>query len=389
MGTRGPFAVVVGAALLAVAGTWHTLSQDFGVALLAAGGLAVLQAAPLVTALRWPWASWVGSVIALLVATVVVRRAGPIEGLWPDPNLYVHLGVMFLASLRLRTFGWLAMWAVLVGAAVAMSLVGTSTDGSPGLAETIGLATVTVVVAGALARAQQARDDAVVRLVERDRSIEAERVRAALLEERARIARELHDVVAHHMSVVAVQAEAAPLRMVDPPPAATTAFAVIRDHAVEGLTELRRVVGLLRAADDGGTTPQPGLAHLTDLAATVRATGMPVDLVVQGRPRPLTPGLELSVYRIVQESLNNAMRHAPGSSVEVELCYRDDELEATVRNSPSEGPGSGSGLAPAGHGVLGMRERAAMLDGRLDVGASPDGGYRVTAVLPTDDPGGS
>ena len=190
-------------------------------------------------------------------------------------------------------------------------------------------------------------------------------------------------MVAHHLSVIAIQAEAAPYRVPDAPEALTGSFATIRANAVEGLGELRRVLGLLRDDHDHEDGPQPTLDRLADLVANGRDAGLTVTASVDGDRRPLPAGVELSAYRIVQEALSNAMRHAPGAEVTVEVAYRSAELELRVVNGPGRGPSAAP--AGAGHGVTGMRERAAMLGGRLTAAPGPDGGWTVAAVLPVEE----
>ncbi|MHC0429404.1 sensor histidine kinase [Streptomyces sp. O3] len=209
----------------------------------------------------------------------------------------------------------------------------------------------------------------------------AERSQRTLLEERTTIARELHDVVAHHMSVVAVQAEAAPYRVENPPPELERAFATIRENAVAALTELRRVLGVVRAADyEAPDAPQPTLANLDGLLTGVRDAGLRVEKTVTGAVRELPQGVELSAYRIVQEALSNALRHAPGASAAVEISYVLGGLGLRVVNGPSTGlvkPSPG-----AGHGITGMRERVTMLNGEMTAGPTDDGGYEVAVFLP-------
>jgi signal transduction histidine kinase len=223
-------------------------------------------------------------------------------------------------------------------------------------------------------------------LEEQERRHSGER---ALLEERQRIARELHDVVAHHMSVIAIQAEAAPYKTADPPPELVESFGEIRASALAGLGELRRVLGVLRTGV-AGTTPQPGLADLDALVDSARSGGVSVTVSCTGEPVELPEGVDLSAYRIVQEALSNAMRHAPGSQVRVSVAYFGDRLELAVRNDAvaSVLVGSGARDAGGGHGLVGMRERAAMLGGSLEAGATEDGGFVVSAVLPVGPPSG-
>jgi signal transduction histidine kinase len=212
----------------------------------------------------------------------------------------------------------------------------------------------------------------------------------AVLTERQRIARELHDVVAHHMSMIAIQAEAAPYTVPEIPDRIRDDLAEIRATALAALTELRRILGVLRSEDaEGDTAPQPGLDRLDELVAGARGTGLAVETVVTGEPRPLPPGVGLSAYRIVQEALSNAMRHAPGSHVRIEIGHGHTELNLRVVNGPP--PTSMSGGAPhstvpgTGHGLIGMRERVAMLGGELTAKPTPGGGFAVTAMLPLQD----
>ncbi|MEV6954916.1 sensor histidine kinase [Streptomyces sp. NPDC051183] len=221
-------------------------------------------------------------------------------------------------------------------------------------------------------------------LVEQETLTEEERARRTLLEERSRIARELHDVVAHHMSVISIQAQVAPHLVENPSEELKENLAGIRENALEALTELRRVLGVLRSEDPDDPAdphhPQPTLAELNGLVDNVRGAGLDVTTEIAGIRRPLTPGVELTAYRIVQEALSNCLRHAPGSRVEVGIAYGPRELHLCVANSAPTRPAPPS--HGAGHGLLGMRERAGMLGGELAAGPRPDGGYEVSAVLP-------
>jgi signal transduction histidine kinase len=205
------------------------------------------------------------------------------------------------------------------------------------------------------------------------------------LEERARIARELHDIVAHHMSVIAVRAETAPFRIPELPEAVKDDMAETSAIAREALTEMRRLLGVLRGADVGAEhAPQPGLDRLEGLVTAVRGAGLAVDLRITDGQRPLPAGVELSAYRILQEALSNALRHAPGAHATAEVAYEPKRLRLRVHNDPSPLRGERPPPARPGHGILGMRERAAMLGGALTAGPTPDGGYLVEAVLPLD-----
>ncbi len=202
--------------------------------------------------------------------------------------------------------------------------------------------------------------------------------------ERARIARELHDVVAHHISMVVVQAETARLTTPGMPAAGAQRLSAIGDTARDALTEMRRLLGVLREdaqTDAASRQPQPGLRQLNELLDEARdASGTGTRLILRGTPTALDPGVELAAYRIVQEALTNARRHAPGAAVDVELHYADDALRLVIRDN---GPGPPAGPPPAGHGLLGMRERAAAVGGELRTGAAASGGFLVRASLPT------
>jgi signal transduction histidine kinase len=202
--------------------------------------------------------------------------------------------------------------------------------------------------------------------------------------ERARIARELHDVVAHHITMIALQAEAARLATPGLPPDGARRLTAIGDTARTALTEMRRLLGVLREdveAEPVPLRPQPGLRQLHSLLDEVRdaAAGSGVRLIVSGAVELLDPGIELTAYRIVQEALTNVRRHAPGASVDVELHYSGDDLVVRVYDN---GPGSGEGDGGSGHGIAGMRERAAMVGGRVKAGGAPGAGFLVEAVLP-------
>jgi signal transduction histidine kinase len=211
----------------------------------------------------------------------------------------------------------------------------------------------------------------------------AERTMSAVLEERTRIARELHDIVAHSMSVMVVQAGAAEQVVTDDPGQAREALRQIRRTGTGALAEMRRLVGVLRDPDESGLlAPQPGLAGLEALVEDARSAGLPISLAVSGAPRELPAGLDLAAYRIVQEALTNVRRHAPSATtVTVDLHFGDDDLRIEVRD---DGPGAGS--TEGGHGLIGMRERVQLYGGRLRAAALPGRGFQVSADLPLASP---
>ena len=203
--------------------------------------------------------------------------------------------------------------------------------------------------------------------------------------ERAAIARELHDVVAHHISMIAVQAETARVSTPGMPAAGAQRLSAIGDTARAALTEMRRLLGVLRedaGADGPQLQPQPGLEQLNELLDAARdASVSGARLILSGAPVSLDPGVELAAYRIVQEALTNARRHAPGAGVDVELHYGDRTLSLRIRDT---GPGPSEPARPGGHGLSGMRERAAAVGGELWTGPAAGGGFLVEATLPVD-----
>jgi signal transduction histidine kinase len=333
--------------------------------------------APLVIRTFLPLTAWVTSALAMAWASSAI----PPNTLSTAP--YIPAGVLvyglcvYAVAIRCKT------WVVATAGVVTM-LGGLLVNRPTALGAV--LVAAVPISAGIIVRSRRA---ARVQLQVQVRRYEGER---ALLEERQRIARELHDVVAHHMSVIAIQAEAAPYKTADPPSELVESFAEIRSSALSGLSELRRVLGVLRS-DKPEIAPQPGLDDLASLLESARNGGVIVASSITGTPRPLADGLNLSAYRIVQEALSNAMRHAPGSSVQVNLYYGAAALVIEVRNDgcPAEalmtqgrreghGPGDGGG-----HGIIGMQERAAMLGGHLQAGPTGNGEFLVTAAFPLGD----
>ena len=212
--------------------------------------------------------------------------------------------------------------------------------------------------------------------VERDRDADARR---AVAEERARIARELHDVIAHSVSVMVVQAGAGERILEEDPRAASEAFRSIRETGGQTLIEMRRLLGLLRHEEHAlSLAPQPSIARLGALVHDVCATGLPTSLSIEGEQKPLAPGIELSAYRIVQEALTNVRKHAIANEAEVIVSYGNDDVTIEVLDDGTGGEQPNG----SGHGLIGMRERAALYGGTIVAGVRPEGGFRVRAVLP-------
>ncbi|MEW2127347.1 histidine kinase [Streptomyces sp. NPDC007259] len=366
-----PHAAVLGAALITfMAG--FTETGNAGVLL--SGLLPAICVA--MTLIRPVGAFWMA--MALMPVSAVVSGEGP----WGATTFFSHLVVLFVVAARTRprTAAW--MWALTLLLGLVVEGVVTGGDGgSSTAAMAVASAFALLVVSLVQVRREAQREVTVQRTV-----TAVERDRRTLLEERTTIARELHDVVAHHMSVVAIQAEAAPYRVENPPPELEQAFVTIRENAVAALTELRRVLGVVRADDyEAPDAPQPTLADLDRLLANVGEAGLVTEKAVTGAVRELPQGVELSAYRIIQEALSNSLRHAPGAPARVEIGYVLGGLGLRVVNGPATGPVKPS--PGAGHGITGMRERVAMLNGEMTAEATAEGGYEVTAFIPAQPTG--
>ena len=358
---------VIGAALVGAQGDEPNLT-------IAGGAVLALQCAPLIFRRRSPAA-------VLAVAGVATAWYGLTD--WPDPLL--QLGVFVaLATVVERCSRRTAviLWTVsAVAATVAVIATGDSD------AVDVWVVVVTLVVAPLLGAYQRTRNAYLHQLEEAaQRAVEehGREVRAAQLAERAHLARELHDAVAHHVSVIVVQAEAGASSALAKSNDAVTAnsFDAIADTGRTALNELRVLLGVLRTEDGPApTTPQPGIDRIDDLVRRVRETGMLVDLHIEGSPRPLPPAVDLSAYRIVQEGLTNVLKHSDASRAEVTVRFDPDILELAVRDYGHARQRS----APSGHGLDGLRERVTLLHGTLTAGQRPAGGFELAVSLPVKD----
>jgi signal transduction histidine kinase len=270
-----------------------------------------------------------------------------------------------------------------IGIAVLVATAGALFDGRLPTVASFGAAgwVAMPVIVGEVARSRRARVAAI-----QERALEAERTREQEAqrradEERLRIARELHDVLAHSISMINVQAGVAAHLLDSDTEQARTALIAIKAASKDALRELRATLGVLRSVDESAPlTPAPGLARLEELVAGATGAGLVVEVTVEGEPRPLPAGTDLAAYRIVQEALTNVLRHAGPASAAVRVVWGPSELEVEVTDDGS-GPAPGTPLE-GGNGLTGMRERAAAAGGRLEAGPGPDGGFRVRAVLP-------
>ena len=337
--------VVAAAGLFAVSAAVAAPTEPGAYVLLAA------HTAPVAFRRRVP----VTAVAVSLLAALAYAAAGYPEALTPATALTVYFAATSVAS---RPAWWLLGGAVVVSA-ITTTLGPGATDPS---------APLLVAAAWQLGRSVRA-----------SRELTAQLARHAVTEERLRIARELHDIVAHSMSVVAVQAGSGRLVAEEDPAAARRALETIEDTTRGALREMRRMLGVLRDDDGADLAPAPGLADLDALAAELGNAGVPVDVRVEGEPRPLPPGVDLSAYRIVQEALTNVLKHAVPARATVVVRYAADCVAVSIdddgRNAPSP-------THRSGHGIAGMRERVAVHGGRLEAGPRPGGGFRVSACLP-------
>lgn len=388
---------------------WDPTTTDLAVAL----GLTALSFVPVAAGAQDIGSLAPGSVALLFLQTLplALRRRAPVavfvvtatativHAAMAGDSLSSSIGALFalytLADLRERRVSMPA--AIVLGVSVAAIIA--IKGGVPASLGSIVQAQLAVWVSwllGTWAGERRAYIGTVEERAARAEHEREERAERAVEHERTRIARELHDVVTHHVSVIIIQAGAAARALGRRPEDAASAIEAIDAAARQAMTDMRRMLGILAPATDAATPtstgpaderlePMPGLDRLGRLLETVRAAGLPVELTVSGDRRQLDPGIELSAYRIVQEALTNVLKHSAGARTTVAVRYLPDAVELTV-----EDDGAGHGDAPVGHGepgrgVIGMRERVAMLGGEFEAG--PVGrGFRVHALLPTRAP---
>jgi signal transduction histidine kinase len=331
----------------------------------------VAVALPVALRDRWPLAAWRVAIVVMPFIIWLTIAVGAADPPYTVPALLMYLMVLYSVAVRCDRQVTLAVWTITVlGAWIVHP-------------DSMALVTVLATIAVLFGYNVRIRRTATARLVEEEQRTQLAEGAQAVLAERARIARELHDVVAHHMSVIAIQAEAVPLKAAGDPAQLEAGLAEIRQLSLEAIAELRQVLGVLRDQDGRtDTAPQPGLDRVDELIANARAAGLAVLVKRAGSLDGLPPAVGLSAYRIVQESLSNAMRHAPGAAVAVDLARDRDELRLRVANGPGAAE---SGPPGAGQGLVGMRERAALLGGTLDAGPAQGGGFEVRATLPIAD----
>ena len=337
--------------------------------------LAVPVVVPLPLAARRPMLAWrIGWLALLLVPLVPAAWWGGWP--WGPGQILAMLGVFFLAGIRQRRAELWLMWALsLIPWCLWLAAGIPNLNGPVGSVILFTVGVIAVDSIGSRLRAQHF-------LASQTERADAERARRAVLEERTRIARELHDVVAHHMSLIAVQAETAPYRLTGLPESARAEFSSLSEVAREALTEMRRLLGVLRHDQPAALAPQPQLADLPALIDAARRAGVSVELSLPPAPGRVPAGVGLCAYRVVQESLSNASQHAPGAAVSVSVAHDSGVILLRVANGPGGHPAPFGNEHRPGHGLAGMHERVALLGGSLSAGPAPEGGFLVSAVLP-------
>jgi signal transduction histidine kinase len=337
--------------------------------------IAAALIAPMAMRRRAPTAMFVVTAIVALVQWAFAIPLGPAD-------LAILLALYTVASQGQRRNAVIATAVVLVG--IAMAATRFHFGDTPGSVLGPAAIALTALLLGddlRNRRAYLAELEARASRLEADREAE---MRQAVAAERSAIARELHDVVAHNLSVMVIQAEAATYAIGDDPEQAEHAMRAVTGAGRQALDEMRRLLDVLRPDGPGrDRRPQPGLGEIPDLVDGVRQAGLEVELSVRGQPRPVAPGVQLALYRIVQEALTNTLKHAGrGAASEVELSFEPARVRARVTDDGRHDPW----IAPAGgrgQGLVGMRERAAMYDGRLTTGPSSGGGFAVEVMFPT------
>ncbi|HET8892757.1 MAG TPA: sensor histidine kinase [Gaiellaceae bacterium] len=329
-------------------------------------GALVAPAVTMSVALRRHYPTLVGIGVPVLTAFELA--------LWGDPQIVANAVAYFCALYGLAV--WtpprrFALGAVLILAADLAASAGPKVN----LRSALPFAVVTPAVMLLVRRVVGDRERR-VQLAERERDLAA---REAVVEERARIARELHDAIAHNVSMMVIQAGAERRVLERERDPTRDVLETIEQMGRGALTEMRRLVGMLRSDTGDPLAPQPGLNDLPLLVTQVREAGLPVELHVDGEPRQLPVGIELSAYRIVQEALTNALKHAGEAHASVRVHYRTEALEIEIID---DGGGRAEPVSTGGHGLVGMRERVALYGGRLDAGRRPSGGFGVRVLLP-------
>jgi signal transduction histidine kinase len=355
-----------------------------------------------------PADAWAYALIALVYLPLAVRRRTPLTVLVSTASCtlcyftlgYYHVVVVCGLGLAFYTVAALCPRRVVAKCAAGSLLVllwGTRLA-EPGIGP-LSVVFVTVMVAvlwvtGDRSRRLAERGERLAVLTEQLRLEQEEKAQRAVIAERMKIARELHDVIAHHVSVISVQTGLAGYVFTSDPATARKALDTIGGSAHEAMAEMRRMLVVLREGMErvregegaGDRTAPPGLGRLDQLVRRVRAAGVPVDIRITGAPFTLPPGVDLCVYRVIQEALTNVMKHAPAATASVTVHYDEAAVRVQVADDGQEPVPAGTTAGPAAHGLIGMRERAGIYGGTVTAGPGPQGGFEVDLTIPV--PGG-
>jgi signal transduction histidine kinase len=389
-------AILSAAALLSVYATFELLRQDPAFKEPAKPGIILALLAvmlPLALRRRFPLMVACFVIGAFVIGRLASHPDMPVLAGWEGTmTVWACWIALYSAVVHARRTRRMALVVVMLAAVLFGEVVrevffykGGAYGGLP-LNETVLLAynAVSIALPILLGLAVRSRRERERELATRTRELQSEReenARRAVLEERVRIARELHDVVAHHVSVMGVQAGAARRVMAQQPGKAEEVLSSIEASSRQAVLELHRLLGVLRRADQPDElTSQPDLAQLPDLVAQAGQGGLKVELSIEGEPRALSRTLEVSAYRVIQEALTNALRHSGGTTATVRVDYQPAALEIEVLDGGSGTARSHTGLG--GHGLLGMRERVGLHGGHLRAGLTPQGGFAVHATFP-------
>jgi len=351
------------AAVFTVLSQWAVWAGDGGVAhRLGESALSLAITVPIAMRRRWP--TLVGTMVPA-VSTVEYAAFGGSSVAYPLANFFALYALAVWTTTRRFVIGVAVLAvAVLGGSAIDGYLVGS--------ADYLAVVIVVMLFARRIVGDRERRAE----LAERERDVAS---REAVLDERARIARELHDAIAHNVSMMVLQAGAERRVLNDPSGGTRETLEAIERSGRSALVEMRRLVGMLRSDKSDPLAPQPGIQDLPILVDQLREAGLPVDLAVDGSPSGLPVGIELSAYRIVQEALTNVLKHAGDAHATVRVRYTADSLELEIVD---DGRGQRTDAVRGGHGLVGMRERVALYGGRFSAGHRPNGGFAVHVLLP-------
>ncbi|NUS74361.1 MAG: sensor histidine kinase [Corynebacteriales bacterium] len=343
--------------------------------------LSVIRILPIILIWRSrPAAGWWLSLVAITATALIAQPSSSSEPWpWAITSVFSQTLVLWLIAFQVRRQTAFIMWLITQIVGLALVVIRPSDSTWPGFLSMVVGTTVALFVADLM----RGRSEVRKRLQRQEQISETERARRTVLEERTRVARELHDVVAHHMSVIVVQADSAPYRIPAMAPEISQEFRTIGETARESLSDMRRILDVLRC-EEAERQPQPGLRQLPALIETTNRVGASTELAIDEalqQPDALSAALELAIYRITQEALSNVIRHAPGAHVQVTITQTQEMINVTIANSV----GTASTVPfeeSTGRGLVGMRERVAALGGQIHAGPQAAGGFLVAATLP-------